>query len=151
MSGITLSAGVRQNLISLQSTAEMLGQTQSKLATGKKVNTALDNPSSFFTASSLNSRASDLNGLMDDMGQSIQVLKAADQGITSISKLVDSAKGKARQALQASDTSDRAKYAAEYNEILTQIEGIAKDSGYNGKNLLGGAGNDVTVIFNEDQ
>ncbi|MBL8574520.1 MAG: flagellar protein [Hyphomicrobiaceae bacterium] len=148
---VTISAGVRQNLMSLQNAATMLSETQNKLATGKKVNSALDNPSSFFTASNLNSRASDLNGLMDDMGQSVQVLKAADQGLTSIGKLVDSAKGKATQALQSSDSAARAKYAAEYNEILSQIEGIAKDSGYNGKNLLGGAGNDVTVIFNEDQ
>jgi flagellin-like hook-associated protein FlgL len=84
MAGIVLSASVRQNLLSLQSTAEMLGTVQNHLATGRKVNSALDNPKSFFTASSLTNRSSDLSNLLDDMGQSIQVLKAADQGITSI-------------------------------------------------------------------
>jgi len=152
MSGIVLSASVRQNLLSLQSTADMLGTVQNRLATGRKVNSALDNPKSFFTASGLSNRASDLSNLLDDMGQSIQVLKAADQGITSISKLIDSAKGKATQALSTSstDAATRAKYAAEYGELLKQIESTAKDSSYNGKNLLGGTGNDLSVIFNED-
>ena len=152
MPGIVLSASVRQNLLSLQSSAEMLGTVQNRLATGRKVNSALDNPKSFFTASGLTNRASDLGNLLDDMGQSIQVLKAADQGITSISKLIDSAKGKANQALStaSTDASTRAKYAAEYGEILKQIEAVAKDSGYNGKNLLAGTGNDLSVIFNED-
>jgi flagellin-like hook-associated protein FlgL len=152
VSDIVLSASVRQNLLSLQSTAETLGVVQNRLATGRKVNSALDNPKSFFTASGLSNRASDLSNLLDDMGQSIQVLKAADQGITSISKLVDTAKGKATQALatSSSDGATRAKYAAEYGEILKQLENVAKDSGYNGKNLLGGTGNDLQVIFNED-
>ena len=152
MAGIVLSASVRQNLLSLQSTADMLGTVQNKLATGRKVNSALDNPKSFFTASGLNNRASDLSNLLDDMGQSIQVLKAADQGITSISKLIDSAKGKANQALStaSTDPATRAKYAAEYGELLKQIQAVAKDSGYNGKNLLAGTGNDLSVIFNED-
>ena len=152
MSGIVLSASVRQNLLSLQSTADMLGTVQNRLATGRKVNSALDNPKSFFTASALSNRASDLGNLLDDMGQSIQVLKAADQGITSISKLIDSAKGKANQALStaSTDATTRAKYAAEYGEILKQLEAVAKDSGYNGKNLLAGTGNDLSVIFNED-
>ena len=152
MSGIVLSASVRQNLLSLQSTADMLGTVQNKLATGRKVNSALDNPKSFFTASGLTNRANDLSNLLDDMGQSIQVLKAADQGITSISKLVDSAKGKANQALStaSTDPTTRAKYAAEYGELLKQIQSVAKDSGYNGKNLLAGTGNDLSVIFNED-
>ena len=116
------------------------------------MNSALDNPKSFFTASGLTNRASDLSNLLDDMGQSIQVLKAADQGITSISKLIDSAKGKANQALSTSSTdpATRAKYAGEYGELLKQIEAVATDSGYNGKNLLAGAGNDLHVIFNED-
>jgi flagellin-like hook-associated protein FlgL len=152
MAGIVLSASVRQNLLSLQSTADMLGTVQNHLATGRKVNSALDNPKSFFTASGLSNRASDLGNLLDDMGQSIQVLKAADQGITSISKLIDSAKGKANQALSttSTDTATRAKYAAEYGEILKQLQSVAKDSGYNGKNLLAGTGNDLSVIFNED-
>ena len=148
---IHLSAAVRQNLLSLQSTADLMSKTQHRLATGLKVNSALDNPNSFFTASALNNRASDLGGLLDDMGQSIQTLKAADQGIQSITKLVEAAKGKANQALQSSSTTDRRRYAAEYNDLLAQIEDLAKDAGYSGKNLLGGGtSNDVKVVFNED-
>jgi len=65
MSNITLSAGIRSNLLSLQGTASLLSQTQNRLATGKKVNSALDNPNSFFTASSLNNRANDLSNILD--------------------------------------------------------------------------------------
>ncbi len=147
---IQLSSAVRQNLLSLQNTADLMSKTQNRLATGLKVNSALDNPGSFFTASSLNNRAGDLTNLLDDMGQSVQTLKAADEGIQSITKLVEAAKGKANQALQSSSTADRRKFATEYNELLTQIEDLAKDAGYSGKNLLAGTGNDLSVIFNED-
>ncbi|TYC48612.1 ABC transporter substrate-binding protein [Rhodobacterales bacterium] len=150
MADITLSAAVRQNLLTLQTTANFMSDVQNKLATGKKVNSALDNPGSFFTASGLNSRASDLSTLLDDMGQSVQTLKAADQGITSITKLVESAKAKANQALQTQSQYERKQFAAQYNELLTQIEDVAKDSSYKGKNLLAGDGNDLTTIFNED-
>ncbi|GLQ18845.1 flagellin [Maritalea porphyrae] len=146
---IHLSAAVRQNLLSLQNTADLMSKTQNRLATGLKVNSALDNPGSFFTASSLNNRASDLGGLLDDMGQAVQTLKAADEGIQSITKLVEAAKGKANQALQSSSNDDRRKYATEYNELLSQIETLAKDAGYSGKNLLAGTGNDLSVVFNE--
>src|SRR5690242_8085195 len=100
MSGIVLSASVRQNLLSLQSTADLLSTTQSRLATGKKVNSALDNPTNFFTASALDSRASDINNLLDGIGNGVQVLQAANTGISSLQKLVDSAKSVANQALQ---------------------------------------------------
>src|ERR1700733_9441263 len=100
-SGITLSAGVRQNLLSLQNTASLLSTTQNRLATGKKVNSALDNPSNFFTSQSLSNRASDLNSLLDSIGQAQQTLNLADQGITSLTNLVQSAKSIANQALQA--------------------------------------------------
>jgi flagellin-like hook-associated protein FlgL len=102
MSGIVLSASVRQNLLSLQSTAELLSTTQNRLATGKKVNTALDNPTNFFTAASLDNRAADINNLLDSVSNGVQVLQAANTGISSLQKLVDSAKSVANQALQAS-------------------------------------------------
>jgi flagellin-like hook-associated protein FlgL len=101
MSGIVLSASVRQNLLSLQSTAELLSTTQNRLSTGKKVNTALDNPTNFFTAQGLNNRASDINNLLDGIGNGVQVLQAANTGLTSLQKLVDTAKSIANQVLQA--------------------------------------------------
>src|SRR6187551_3124568 len=100
MSGIVLTSSVRQNLLSLQSTADLLATTQNRLATGNKVNSALDNPTNFFTAASLNARSSDINNLLDGIGNGVQILQAANTGITSIQKLVDSAKSIANQALQ---------------------------------------------------
>ncbi len=150
MGDITLSSAVRANLNTLQQTASFMSDVQNKLATGKKVNSALDNPSNFFTASGLQSRANDLGTLLDDMGQSVQTIKAADDGITAITKLVESAKAKANQALQTGSQYERKQFAAQYNELLTQIEDVAKDAGYKGKNLLAGSGNDLRTIFNED-
>jgi flagellin-like hook-associated protein FlgL len=102
MTGIVLSASVRQNLLSLQSTSQLLATTQNDLATGNKVNSALDNPTNYFTASALNSRASDISSLLDSVGNGVQVLQAANTGITSLKSLLDSAKSIANQALQAS-------------------------------------------------
>jgi flagellin len=101
MSGIVLSASVRQNLLSLQSTASLLATTQNDLATGNKVNSALDNPTNYFTAQALNNRASDISNLLDGIGNGVQVLQAANTGITSLQSLVDSAKSIANQVLQA--------------------------------------------------
>ena len=100
MSGIVLSASVRQNLLSLQSTASLLAKTQNDLATGNKVNSALDNPTNFFTAQSLNNRASDIGNLLDGIGNGVQVLQAANTGLTSLQGLVASAQSIANQVLQ---------------------------------------------------
>ncbi len=105
MAETTLSSAVRTNLLSLQSTANALAKTQEKLATGLKVNSALDDPTAFFTASSLNSRANDLSRLQDFVGNSVQTLKAADEGIAAITKLVENAEATARQALNSSGES----------------------------------------------
>ncbi|OPF92664.1 DUF1522 domain-containing protein [Rhodopseudomonas palustris] len=101
MADVVLSAAVRQNLLSLQSTADLLATTQNRLASGKKVNTALDNPTNFFTAAGLDSRASDINNLLDGIGNGVQILQAANTGITSLNKLIDTAKSIANQALQS--------------------------------------------------
>jgi flagellin len=101
MSGIVLSASVRQNLLSLQSTAALLATTQNDLATGNKVNSALDNPTEFFTAQGLNNRASDISNLLDGIGNGVQVLQAANTGITSLQSLIANAQSIANQVLQA--------------------------------------------------
>ena len=100
MSDIVLTAAVRQNLLSLQGTADLLSTTQTRLATGKKVNSALDNPTNYFTAAGLDARAGDISNLLDSIGNGVQVLQAANTGITSLQKLVDTAKSIANQALQ---------------------------------------------------
>ncbi|MBI4920611.1 MAG: flagellar protein [Devosia nanyangense] len=104
MSAVTLSQAVRTNLLSLQNTASLLDVTQTRLATGNKVNSALDNPTSYFTAASLNSRAGDLGNLLDSVSNAVQTIQAANDGITSITKLVESAQATANQAQQLSET-----------------------------------------------
>src|SRR4051812_34792303 len=128
MSGIVLTASVRQNLLSLQSTADLLSTTQNRLATGNKVNSALDNPTNYFTAQGLNNRASDINNLLDSIGNGVQVLQAANTGITSLQKLVDTAKSIANQVLQA---------PAGYSAKSTVTSSIA--AGGTAANLVDGA------------
>jgi len=100
MSDVTLSKAVRSNLMSLQNTAEMMNKTQSRLATGNKVNSALDNPSNFFTASALNSRAADMSNLLDSMASGIKVIEAANNGLTALTKNLESMQSTLRQARQ---------------------------------------------------
>lgn len=257
MSDISLTASMRSNLLSLQNTQSLMDTTQERLSTGKKVNSALDNPSSFYTAQSLTNRASDLSALLDSMGQGIQTIKAANEGIESITEFVQQAKSVANQArdeankvasssgmydstkieastefqlsvtyngetkseevtltdaktpgtnaaraiqnvLQAmkfgagntalganytvafedgafkvssangeeikisfevggtkmsatAGNANRLKSVSQFNDVLDQIDQLAKDSGYKGVNLLGGTDQSLTVIFNEDR
>jgi flagellin len=122
MGDVVLSAGVRQNLLSLQSTAELMSLTQNRLATGKKVNSALDSPFNFFTSQALNHRASDLNSLLDAIGQSQKTIEAANHGITAITKLVESAKSIAKQAQQTTAP------AATYSLNIAGNTAIAADT-----------------------
>src|SRR5712691_98300 len=138
MSGIVLSAGVRSNLLNLQVTGDLIAQTQVRLSTGKRVNSALDNPTNFFTAQSLSNRATDLSGLLDSMGSAIKTLQAADAGITSITKLVQSAQALARQAQQTTNATERATLATQFDDTRGQIDKLAADAGFNGKNLING-------------
>ena len=151
MSDIVLTAGVRANLLQLQSTAATITNTQSKLATGKRVNSALDNPINFFTAQGLSNRASDLTNLLDSMSNAFNTIQAANNGITSITKLVQSAQALASQAQQTSDSTVRQGLATQFNAIKTQIDQLAGDSGFNGINLLDSANNaaGLTVQLNE--
>ena len=98
---ISLTAGMRSNLQALQNTSQLLDQTQRRLATGKKVNSALDNPTNFFAAQAHTNRAADLSSLKDGMSEAIQVIKAADEGISSITSMIEAAKGLAQAATTA--------------------------------------------------
>src|SRR5580658_8795198 len=134
MSGIVLSASVRQNLLSLQSTASLLATTQNDLATGNKVNTALDNPTEYFTAQGLTNRASDISNLLDGIGNGVQVLQAANTGITSLQSLIANAQSIANQVLQTS-----VGYDTKSNVTSAAITGATAN------NLLGtGTNNTVT-------
>jgi flagellin-like hook-associated protein FlgL len=148
MSGIVLSAGVRSNLLNLQQTSDLITQTQTKLATGKRVNSALDNPNNYFTAQGLDNRASDLSNLLDSMSTAINTIQAANNGISAITKLVQSAQSLVSQANQTSDTTVRASLSSQFDSITTQIDKLAADAGFNGINLLNG--DNLTVTLNED-
>jgi flagellin-like hook-associated protein FlgL len=151
MSDIVLTAGVRANLLQLQKTSDLITLTQTRLATGKKVNTALDNPINFFTAQGLSNRANDLQSLLDAMTTGISTLQAADNGITAITKLVQSAQALTSQARQTTDTTVRADLAAQFDSLRTQIDQLAGDSGFNGINLLDQTNSaDLTLVLNED-
>lgn len=147
MSDIVLSAGVRSNLLQLQQTSDLITKTQNKLATGKKVNSALDNAINFFTAQGLDTRANNLNSLLDSMSNGVSTIQAANNGITSITKLVQAAQALVSQAQQAGNTVTQATLSTQFNTLLTQIGQLAGDSGFNGVNLLGG--NTLTVTLND--
>jgi flagellin len=145
---ITLTGGMRSTLLNLQKTAELFDRTQVRLSTGKKVNTALDDPVNYFAAKSHTDRATDLAALKDSMNEAIQTIKAADAGITAIEDLIAQARSLANSALATSDTSVRSSLAAQFDQLRTQIDQLAQDSGYKGTNLL--QSDNLQVIFNED-
>jgi len=150
MSDIVLTPGIRSNLLHLQKTADLITITQTRLATGKRVNTALDDPINYFTAQGLNNRSNDLARLLDAMSTGISTIQAADNGITSITKLVQSAQALVTQAQQTTDTSVRTNLAAQFNSLLNQIDQLAADSGFNGINLLDKTNSsDLTLTLNE--
>ena len=150
ISNISLTAGMRSNLLTLQQTDNLLTRTQERLSTGKKVNSALDNAQSFFAAKGNTNRASALDSRKDGMGQAIQVVKSADAGISAINSLLDQAAGIVATAKGSqSKTGDDVALKAQYDEIILQIDDIVSDSGYQGTNLLkGGATDTLDVVFN---
>jgi flagellin-like hook-associated protein FlgL len=144
-SDVNLTSSMRSNLLLLQKTNKQVESIQNKLATGNKVNSALDGPNSFFAAKSLTTRAGDLSSLKEQMGQAISTIQAGDKGITSIESLIDQAKGLTTSAYaslgnDASSIATRKSLASQFNAIKDQIDKIAGDSGYAGKNLLTGNG-----------
>ena len=126
MADISLTASMRSNLLSLQNTQDLMDMTQERLSTGKKVNSAIDNPSSYYTAQSLTNRASDLSSLLDSMGQAIQTIQAADEGIEAITDFADQAKAVANSARDSSDGESVANYVEQFNSILDQIDQSAE-------------------------
>jgi len=133
---ISLTSGMRQNLLSLQDTNQKMSSTQNKLATGKKVNTPLDNPTNYFAAQGHIQRATDLTTRKDGMSESVQMLNAANAGIKGIQNLIQSAQGVATSASATTNTLEQSAYANTFNTLLSQISQLASDSGYKGTNFL---------------
>ncbi|WP_020177576.1 hypothetical protein [Methylopila sp. M107] len=142
---VVLNSAVRSNLRTLQSTTQILNQTEERLATGKKVNSALDNPANFFTANALDRRAGDLSSLLDQVANSVKTLEAADNGVKAITEIVEGLKATARAALQSPLAVDE----------KAAITSAALPDGATSKNLLGGTGSplasgDTLVVKDAD-
>ncbi|MGA1869738.1 MAG: flagellin [bacterium] len=146
---ISLTMGIRKNLFNLMETSELMEQTSRRLGTGNKVNNALDDPVNFFAAQGHLQRASDLAGRKDEMGEAVQLVNAANNGIEAITILIESARSLAQSALSADTTTDVNLLGEQFNTILSQIDTMAADSGYKGINLLNGTTESLTVRFDE--
>lgn len=147
---LQLPATIRSNLLTLQVTQQGMSAAQQRLATGLKVNTALDSPPVYFAAKGLIQRAGDLTTMKDAMGQAISTVKAADKGAGSIASLLQQAQGLTTAALATLGTDDatirtRAALATQFDTVLDQINGVTGDAGYGGKNLLAGDGSKLAV------
>ncbi len=152
MADISLNAGIRSSLLQLQSADKLFNRTTQRLATGKEVNSAIDNPTNFFAAVNLNDRAEGLSARLDSMGQAVQRIQAADNGVSTIRGLLGAMKGVVNNALSTTSDSARETLGDQFNDLIDQINDVAKDSSYQGLNLLqnsGDRGDTETVQFNE--
>jgi len=153
---ITLTSATRTNLLSLQNTQSLINRTQQRLATGLKVNSALDDALSFFESRNLGQRASDLETIKNNIQGAVSVITAATQGLTAIQQTLTQMKALASSAIAAPDSATRASLASQFNELRSQVDQLAYDASYNGVNLLKNtaghftAGADyLTVTFND--
>jgi flagellin-like hook-associated protein FlgL len=153
---IVLSRGIRTNLLSLQDHSANLEISQERLATGKRVNSALDNPLNFFQADSLRQRAKDLNGRLDQLGIAIETLNITGKAIEAIQKLAESARGIIQAAANTTDNVQRDQARSSFETIKDQINQLVQDANFNGRNLINGGiagayngAYDLRVSFNE--
>jgi flagellin len=161
---IGLNSSMRSNLISLQTTARLLGQTEERLASGKRVNTAVDNPANFFAAQGHTTRANLLTGLKDNISEAVQTIKAADSGIKGVLSTIEAMRGILTQARAAINDSVNSAITlagasgggasglvGQYNRLSEQLNNLVFDSSYKGTNFLSGTGpTTLTVNLNEN-
>lgn len=144
---IFLSTSITNNLMRSKDTIQYLDKIQRRLATGNSINDPLDNPGNYYASQVHRNRATDLSARKDEISESIQLTKAADNGITSIISLINNAKGIVQTARDVT-AAERSELASQYNHLLEQVDYLAADANYKGKNLL--ANGVKTVLFNED-
>ena len=156
MDQINLTSSTRANLLSLQNASTIIARTQERLATGLKVNSALDDALAFFKARNLNARAGDLSTIKDQVANAVSTIKASIQGLESIEDILKQMRALAQSAIAAPESTTRAKLASQFNELRGQVDNVAEDAHFNGYNLLKNtsetftAGADqLTVKFNE--
>ena len=160
---IGLTSSMRANLLSLQTTARLLGSTEERLSSGKRVNTAVDNPANFFAAQGHTSRANQLTGLKDNISEAIQTVKAADSGIKGVLTTIEALRGVMTQARSAindtvnsavtlggSATGGASGLTGQYNRLVEQLNNLVTDSSYKGTNFLTSGSVTLTVNFNEN-
>lgn len=147
---VDISRASRDTLSMLRSAIDKAAIAGERISTGKAVNSALENPARYFTADALSNRASEIDRTLEQVAQGIQVVKAADQGISTIRKLIDSGRTLVSRAAESQSAFDRRGFAAEFNKILEQMTEVAADSSYRGKNLLLGPGHDLKLYFGDE-
>ncbi len=150
ISSVSLTAGARANLLSLQQTASLLNTTQNRLSTGKKVASALDGATAYFASIGFLNRANDLSNIKDGLSNALQTVKAASGAIDSITKIVQQAQGLTVSALQTTDATTRSGLAVQFNDLLVQVNSLVNDARFNGTNLIGQTSLSLVVYFNED-
>ena len=147
MSEVTLTAAVRQNLLSLQSTADLIARTQNRLSTGLRVSSALDDAVAYFQAKGLSDRASDFAEKKEGIDQGISTLTAATDAVTGVQNLVQQLKGLATNAKSATTQTEIDNIISQFNDLRTQINNLTGDATYQGLNLVNGTGSTLTVSF----
>jgi len=148
MSNVTLSASVRQSLLSLQGTTDLIERTQNRLSTGLRVSSVIDDPVSFFQSRSLSDRSSDFLERRDGIDQGISTVTAALDGVESVEQLVRQAKGIANSIKSTTDA-QVADLVTQFNDLRTQLDNLAADATYQGTNLINGTGQQITIEFSE--
>jgi flagellin-like hook-associated protein FlgL len=148
MADVSLTAAIRSNLLSLKSTTALMDQTTERLATGKEVASAVDNPTNYFAALNYTERADGLEARLDGMGEAIQTINAADNGITTLKGFLSQMKGVANDAMGETDSNARADLGSQFNELMHQAQDMVEDASYGGINLLEDE-ETLTVEFNE--
>lgn len=147
---ISLTAGMRQNLVSLQSSAELLNRTQNRLATGLKVSSPSDDPAAYFKALGHKNKAGDLAALKDGMNEGVQTIKAAQVGLDGVVKIMDQMKAVINSAKNATTSADRASFSTQFDNLRTQLDDLTKDTSYGGVNLIKASADTLTVNLNAD-
>jgi flagellin-like hook-associated protein FlgL len=145
---IILSRSARSNVLSLANTSKSLDTVQQRLASGKKVNSALDNATVYFAAKGFMDTANAVQLIKDSLGTAIQTLKAATDALSTIDSLLQNAQGLAVKAIQSgTDTAAAQILGQQYDALLTQIRNIATDATFNGVNLLSGLNQNLAINF----
>lgn len=149
ISSVSLTASARANLLALQNTSSLLSSTQEALATGKSVNSAIDNATAYFQSQGFLNRANDLSNLKDSLSTSLQTVTSVGQSIGDVQTLVDQLQGLTTSALQTTSTATRNTLASQFNSLRTQLDQLVNDATFNGTNLLNSTTNTLVVFFNE--